>query len=905
MLTGQELLARRGQVAESVELQAGVTAMQARLDRLLREPPTIPMVKALLSVDGGLCPDDGARLVFDPWSPTDHRCPACQSTWTGERHHRAWARWQHLWLAERAAELAALAALTENEAARQRAVDILSWYGEHYTEFPNRDNVLGPARVFFSTYLESIWIDNLISAAVVLGDAGGLGEQTATHVAQLADEAAGLIGEFDEQLSNRQTWNNAALLSIAVWFEDEGLAHRCIEGATGLIAHLLHGFGSDGLWYEGENYHFFALQGLLHGAGWARLAGVDLFAESELVEPLQRALLVARDTALPDLTYPARKDSRFGVSLAQPMFLESWEIGLARAAASPSGAPPGLARWLRRLYAQPAPEAQLFDSYLHEIEHPPPSRSRSDLSWRAILEMLPDLPGDEGVGEEKGGRVLDSHGLAILHSPSRYVSLECGAYGGGHGHPDRLHLTLHASGVPWLLDPGTGSYVSEDLMYYRASVGHNAPFVDGESQPPGTARCEAFDVDGDRGWIMGSYRDLRRTVVAGSTSVVDVVESVAKDQHLLEIPWHFHGRIEIVSPGEWVTDHLDHPRTTNHRRFEPSGAGPIAARIVHDDAVLHVQFQGPGTLWLLEGPGPSDGGPTEFLMVRCTGRQVRCVTSLDWEAEHTLDVAGDLIEIQRAGDIIRHQAISGGWQIEHGEERIRLSGTRASPAEFEPMVNKQRPLVVHGMARWRPQEPDIDGSLEGFLDRTPLHLDHEDQYRRSEVPYGGPEHFSAVAHPAWNDEGLYLAVDVTKPDSLFFRGPDAEPLRLDNEPDDIHSDGVQIYLATPERKRAFACVAAPRPGCRDVAVRIAQGDGTARGAWVETPNGYRLTLCLTPSWWDDVRSGDEIGFDVIVNEARPGQDRRAGQLVWSGGGGWVWLRGDRQDPAHFGTLELC
>jgi two-component system sensor histidine kinase PhoQ len=32
--------------------------------------------------------------------------------------------------------------------------------------------------------------------------------------------------------------------------------------------------------------------------------------------------------------------------------------------------------------------------------------------------------------------------LAVLRAPGRYVSLECGHTGGGHGHPDRLHLTL-------------------------------------------------------------------------------------------------------------------------------------------------------------------------------------------------------------------------------------------------------------------------------------------------------------------------------------------------------------------------------------------------------------------------------------------------------------------------------
>jgi hypothetical protein len=37
---------------------------------------------------------------------------------------------------------------------------------------------------------------------------------------------------------------------------------------------------------------------------------------------------------------------------------------------------------------------------------------------------------------------------------------------------------------------------------------------------------------------------------------------------------------------------------------------------------------------------------------------------------------------------------------------------------------------------------------------------------------------------------------------------------------------------------------------------------------------------------------------------QPGRVRRAGQLVWSGAGGWIYLRGDRHDPAPLGTLEL-
>jgi hypothetical protein len=50
--------------------------------------------------------------------------------------------------------------------------------------------------------------------------------------------------------------------------------------------------------------------------------------------------------------------------------------------------------------------------------------------------------------------------------------------------------------------------------------------------------------------------------------------------------------------------------------------------------------------------------------------------------------------------------------------------------------------------------------------------------------------------------------------------------------------------------------------------------------------------------------GGRAGFDLIVNEQLPDRERRAGQLVWSGGNGWVWLRGDRQDRGRFGVLEL-
>jgi hypothetical protein len=144
-----------------------------------------------------------------------------------------------------------------------------------------------------------------------------------------------------------------------------------------------------------------------------------------------------------------------------------------------------------------------------------------------------------------------------------------------------------------------------------------------------------------------------------------------------------------------------------------------------------------------------------------------------------------------------------------------------------------------------------------------------------------------------------------------FRPVDAEPLRLDNEPEDINADGVQVYLAARDGDRAgdvwMGVLVAPEPGSS--AVRVSPVSDSppvvaVRGAWRATDTGYRITLALAWPEWLLTHVGGRVGFDLLVNEMRPGRQRRAGQLVWTGGNGWIWVRGDRQDPARFGMLEL-
>lgn len=913
MLTLEEIEARREVIGAATDLSALRDGLRRRNRRVQAGCPAVPGVKGMLTADGGVCPTDGGALIFDPYSAARHRCSRCGAEVTGERHEWWWAWHQHLWMGERIAEAASLSVLAGDDAAGRWAADQALTYAARYRDFPNRDNILGPSRLFFSTYLESVWLTNYLAGAFLLRESGQLSGEETDEISGLIEEAAGMIGEFDEGLSNRQTWHNAALAAAAVWFEDEALAQRAIEGPRGLVGHLVDGFGADGLWYEGENYHLFALRGYLIGLEWARLAGADLLEEASARDRLTAALLAPVKSALPDGSFPARCDARFGVSLAQPMYLESWERGLAWLSSDGRGREAAsLGDWLRECYSRAAPLAERFDSYLHEAgEAPPARRGRSDLSWWMLSTMDPALP-PPGARWAPESVLLEETGLAILRSGGAYSSLECGEHGGGHGHPDRLHLTLHAAGVHWLADPGTGSYVAPDLAWYRSTLAHNAPLLDGRSQAPGDAECEVFDVRGPWGWIRGAFGGLTRTTVLGPGQLIDIVESAGDREATLEVPWHAAGEIEVLSPGRWEPAAIAARFVADAERFIPAEPGAVSWRARSGDRMLHGVFDGGGEVLRASGPGrPGEVASHRFLLRRLAGRYVRLATVLSWEGPVQVHFAGSEIAVEGEDGRSVHRLTSEGWDVQDGSERVALRGARSRRLSAAGLLGHR---VGQELWKYTPpaakvphllHPPPLDGSLEGFRGTDPLLLDHEDQYRRTEAPYAGPDTFSAQAHLAWDEGALYLGVEVTQR-APAFRPVGAEPLRLDNDPDLIHADGLQCYLRLPDSP-TVGWLVTPDPASQALQVRVITGPASTdevRGAWRRTGDGYAMTLALSPGRWPPAPGDEPPRFDLLVNEMQSDRLRRAGQLIWTGGGGWAYLRGDRADPERFGILEL-
>ncbi|MHB1224009.1 MAG: heparinase II/III domain-containing protein, partial [Gemmatimonadaceae bacterium] len=592
------------------------TSLAADLAPFLDAELPLPPEKARLSRAGGRCPRDGAFLRFDPRSPRLHACPRCGNAYDDDAHYRSWIVGFHLWLAERAVHAAALHALLGDEAHRRFAVDVLARYADAYLRYPNADNVLGPTRPFFSTYLESLWLLHVCTALDLLETVSGPTALGATVRERVVAPSVELVASYDEGSSNRQLWNDAAMIAARLVLGEREATAPIIWGPSGIAAQLSSPLLADGTWYEGENYHQFAHRGLWYGVHLTDAAGQGQLPAEQL-RRFDAGFAAPFLTALPDFTAPARRDSHHAVSLRQWRFAEMAELGLAR---RPHDA--ALRAALSRLYdgdAAAGDSGRWRSTGESERNEPAVALGRASLGWRSLLFALPELPPLAGAAPRSV--LLDGQGLAILRRDAGniYVALDYGHGGGGHGHPDRLDLLYADGDTRWLDDPGTGSYVDPSLHWYRGTLAHCAPLVDGRSQRPASGELCNWDERGGVGWVdalvEGAAPDvtLRRTVVVLPGYFVDLLSWRAGRDVRVELPLHSGLRLDDVA--EWEPHTLDLDGASYLREVErpvgmPGGHGGGGAAawtltsLASGSPVAWLTADGPVAWWRAIAPGP-------------------------------------------------------------------------------------------------------------------------------------------------------------------------------------------------------------------------------------------------------------------------------------------------------------
>jgi hypothetical protein len=878
---------------------------------LLTTPPDIPAGKALLSRVGGRCETDGTDLLFDPASPHAHRCPRCGRVHTGEFHDRWWLYPYHLWLAERGLHAAVLHALHGDARHAQLATHILDAYASRYLQYPNRDNVLGPSRVFFSTYLESLWTLHICLAADLMRDAGhaALAERV---MAEIAEPAVALIEEYDEGLSNRQVWNATASIAarglLGAGRPDDGV-ERALTQVELIITHAI---GGDGAWYEGDNYHQFAHRGLWYAVALGERMGWTF--DGDVLARFEAGFAAPFRTALPDFTQPARKDSRYASSLRQWRFAESCELGMARA-------DDPMLRWaLARMYEDDIPPGDSGRARASgEAERPEPAvrLSRADLGWKALLFARESLPADAGA--PPSSLTVESQGYTVHRRDGgrAYVALDWGESGGGHGHPDRLNLVIAHDRARWLDDMGTGSYVDPSLHWYRSTLAHNAPLIDGRSQARVNGWCMvndtsgAFDVIAARADGLAPGVRMDRTIVTGPDHVMDELRWVADRDIRVELPIHVQASPALrfapatLDGGDGTEDGFS---SVSNAESAPLPAG--AAAEVHADG-FHLSFAcgGDATVFRADAPGPPPGETRRFHVIRMHGRSGTIRSVYAWTAAAP-DVAftDGAIRISTGAGTHEHLVTGDEWTIagdggetrtifareplgdapEHADEP--LEGAPDMPAFTNPHHVPWGELDAEPSDAWGAPRENAWAVFE-------LDGDH---YRRTEETWhdaGCPRARVAVGA---TDDALVVDVYVETAEPQFVPAGAVNP--FDNEPADINGHGVQVYCSTESASGAWMLV--PEASSTEVRVRAIPGWGrlplpTAR--WRRTADGFAMRAHVAC----DPGESRLVGLDVIVNDAEAGRTRRRGQLVLSGAHGeFAYLQGDRHDPRRLVPFDV-
>lgn len=918
--------------------------------------PWIPAEKARLTRVGGRCPRHGVLLDFDPASPRAHRCPECHEAYREEEHYRWWIMNYQLWLAERAVHAASLHALTGDPAAGALARDILLGYAARYDDYPNRDNVLGPTRPFFSTYLESIWLLQLAIALDLLEAQGGRGALGDEVRERLVRPSAALIASYDEGMSNRQAYNNAALAAAGALLGDDTLVARAIHGGSGVAAQLTTALLADGTWYEGENYHLFAHRGLWYGVTIAEALGAPLPEEGR--RRFAEAFATPFATALPDFTFPSRRDSQYRVSLRQWRIAESCELGVAR------GDDPRLLAALAALYGGPAPEGdtgRARSTADAERNVAPVRLTRASLGWKSLLFARGALPRLAARPAESVH--LAGQGIAVFRRDDArtFIALDYGESGGGHGHPDRLNLWLVVGDARILEDVGTGSYVDPTLHWYRSTLAHNAPLAEGRSQWRNSGELSAWDERPGAGGIVAARATIapgvvvQRTVVAMEPYLLDEVRWHADRIITFDLPMHVDAEMDgaarwgeaKLAGGKAQEDGFDFVTSAEYlpgsgqRAFE-AHAGAVAVR-------LWTHAEAPHEWWRCVAPGPPGEGPRRFLCLRARASE-GCIRSVwSWRGEvASASLDGDAaVVLLSNGARHEHRRLEGDgggeWRIVVAADGATVAHAFAlAPAQEEATAGQALPSDAPSAADGAPP-PAAEGGTRAaghradgramFTLRPTHHLPAEagtldqlltsfadargapgvatfrlgrDHYRRSEQDWeaaGRPTADVAVAAT-----GDRIVVDIRVPDP----SPDFAPRRdenpLDNEHPDINSDGVQLYLgALHGRARYYSWILVPEGGRGKVRVtpRAAFGPPATLDASARlTSTGWSLRATI-PRTAVVVAPSQGFTLDVIINEISPGRERRRGQLVLSGGEGeWIYLRGDRQDADRAFVFEL-
>ncbi|MFA5341917.1 MAG: heparinase II/III family protein [Clostridia bacterium] len=407
---------------------------------------------------------------------------------------------------------------------------ILDGYIKYYPTYPNEDNEIGTAKVFQSTFMDSIWLSYLCSGYDMVNDSEAFTNKDRKACLSLFIDVATVIKDYDEKWNNRQAFNNSGMCAAALLADDKNLLDYVLNGEHGFIAQMGHSILEDGLWYEGDNYHFATVPSMVNIAEMCYFNGIDLYNKSFGGHTIKDMFYAPLKSLLPDGTFPSRKDSPYANSMVNRWYCGLYELAYSRYRDK------ALADFLNLVYATIPDKSMPLSSAAGIMDIMKPAyASKEEMDWRAFLTVEPEKYSDIGLPVTTSINMTGT-GLGVLRRKNAYINIDYGNYGGGHGHPDRLNITCFLNNRRWFTDYGTGNYYLDHLRYYRSTLGHNTVNQNGKRQSTVSGECDLFYsgkmFDAASGKIQDIYPKTfgRRTVVLFDNGIAFDYINIKSDQ---------------------------------------------------------------------------------------------------------------------------------------------------------------------------------------------------------------------------------------------------------------------------------------------------------------------------------------------------------------------------------------
>jgi hypothetical protein len=191
------------------------------------------------------------------------------------------------------------------------------------------------------------------------------------------------------------------------------------------------------------------------------------------------------------------------------------------------------------------------------------------------IEKLSRKDSSTPANSKVGSLAFPDGGIYVLADSQQAMMVDAGPQGvgrSGHGHADALSVRLTMNGRRWLVDSGSGVYISKDPVVrdtFRGTGAHSTLRVDGMDQAVAdepfswthipTTQAENWIVGKTFTYFAGSHNGYARLAdpVVHRRHVLKIADdlwlvrdvAIGRTEHELEIRWHFAPDLEIRVSG--------------------------------------------------------------------------------------------------------------------------------------------------------------------------------------------------------------------------------------------------------------------------------------------------------------------------------------------------------------------